>query len=84
MFGIVLKWSAARALDKLTTDIRSQILQKLAFYARQQNPLSFAERLRKPAVGSWRFRIGDYRVIFDVAKDKIVILKIGHRNDIYR
>ncbi|WP_457554830.1 type II toxin-antitoxin system RelE family toxin [Candidatus Pyrohabitans sp.] len=28
--------------------------------------------------------IGDYRVIFDVDGDNIVILRIGHRKSIYR
>ena len=33
---------------------------------------------------SYRFRIGDYRVICDIEGDEIVILRIGHRRDIYR
>lgn len=35
--------------------------------------------------GTWRYRIGDYRVIADIQDDKIVILvlSIGHRRDIY-
>ncbi|MBU2109970.1 hypothetical protein KKB71_03435 [Patescibacteria group bacterium] len=28
--------------------------------------------------------MGDYRVIFDARDDKIFILKIGHRRDIYK
>jgi mRNA interferase RelE/StbE len=28
-------------------------------------------------------RIGDYRVIFDIDGENIVILRIGHRRDIY-
>jgi mRNA interferase RelE/StbE len=84
MFNIVFKGSAARALDKLPPSIRVRILKKLAFYSKQRNPLHFAERLKDPSVGSWRFRIGDYRVIFDTENNKIVILKIGHRKEIYR
>jgi mRNA interferase RelE/StbE len=33
----------------------------------------------------YRFRVGDYRVIFDMERDKLVILvlQIGHRKNIY-
>lgn len=35
--------------------------------------------------GLWRYRIGDYRLIAKIEDDKIVILllRIGHRKDIY-
>jgi mRNA interferase RelE/StbE len=35
-------------------------------------------------LGAYRFRIGDYRVVFDLEGDEIVILRVGHRRDIYR
>jgi mRNA interferase RelE/StbE len=84
MFKIFFKQSAARALDKFPSSVRIRILNKLAFYAKQSNPLLFAERLKDPSVGSWRFRVGEYRIIFDIIEDKILILKIGHRKEIYR
>ncbi|MBU2503873.1 MAG: type II toxin-antitoxin system RelE/ParE family toxin [Nanoarchaeota archaeon] len=31
-----------------------------------------------------RFRIGNYRVIFDIKEDQIIILRVGHRGRIYR
>jgi mRNA interferase RelE/StbE len=33
---------------------------------------------------SYRIRIGDYRVIFEIHKDIILITKIGDRKDIYK
>ncbi len=35
-------------------------------------------------LGTYRFRMGDYRVIFDVDDNKIVVLRVGQRRDIYR
>lgn len=29
-------------------------------------------------------RIGDYRVVFDLEGDQIVVLRMGHRREIYR
>jgi len=46
--------------------------------------LDFAEKLNDYEFGEWRFRIGDYRAIFDVDGDKIIILKVGHRKNIYK
>ena len=34
----------------------------------------------------WRFRQGDYRIIYEIQDDKliIIVLDIGHRKNIYR
>ena len=32
----------------------------------------------------YRFRIGDYRVIFDHTDVAIIVLRVGHRKDIYK
>jgi len=48
------------------------------------DPLRNAERLTNSSLGSYRFRVGDYRIVFDIEKDKIVVLRVGHRRDIYR
>jgi mRNA interferase RelE/StbE len=37
-----------------------------------------------PKLGTYRFRIGDYRVIFDIEGKDIVVLRVGHRRDIYK
>jgi len=50
----------------------------------QEDPVRYAERITDPKLGSYRFRIGDYRVIFDLEEEDIVILRVGHRRDIYR
>jgi len=81
---IVFTHSVFQQLKKLDKKIQKRIIKKLKFFASQKNPLQFAEPLRDRRFGQFRFRIGDYRVIFDVEKEKIIILKVGHRKDIYR
>lgn len=76
--------SAFRQFQKLERGIQKRIDEKLRFYISQKNPLQFAEPLRDHRFGNWKFRIGDYRVLFDVEKDTIIILKVGHRKDIYK
>jgi len=46
----------------------------MAFYAQSGEPLKFAERLQGPSLGEYRFRIGDYRMIFDVGDNEILVL----------
>jgi mRNA interferase RelE/StbE len=71
-------------LSKLEKSVRQRIVEKLNFYLLQKDPLKFAEKLTDSHFGEWRFRIGEYRVIFDIDEDKIIILKIGHRENIYK
>ncbi|PIS39356.1 MAG: type II toxin-antitoxin system mRNA interferase toxin, RelE/StbE family [Candidatus Nealsonbacteria bacterium CG08_land_8_20_14_0_20_38_20] len=72
------------SISKIARDIQKRIDEKLRFYILQKNPLQFVEPLKDSRFGNWRFRIGDYRILFDVEEDKIIILKVGHRKDVYR
>jgi len=44
------------------------------------------ERLKGNWKGLWRLREGDYRIIYAVVNDELVILilRIGHRRDVYK
>lgn len=75
--------SAYRQICKLEKEHQKRIFEKLEFFISQSNPLKFAEKLSEP-FGQWRFRVGEYRIIFDILKDKIFILKIGNRKDVYK
>lgn len=76
--------SADKQFGKLDPQIQSMIVRKLAFFVSTPNPLSFAKHLKNLHSGQYRFRIGDYRVIFDMQEDTIVILSVGNRRDIYK
>ena len=41
-------------------------------------------KLASIKIGKWRIRIGDYRIRYDIEGDKVVLLRILHRKDIYR
>jgi mRNA interferase RelE/StbE len=73
---------AARDLEALEPDARRRIGEALKRY--RQEPLRFARRMAHPTLGSYRFRTGDYRVIFDMEGEEIVVLRVGHRSRIYR
>lgn len=74
---------AARQLQDLPHSVQKRIIQKMRFYVMQENPIKFARRLTDNREGEFRFRIGDYRVTFDVVRDVLYVLKIGKRDVVY-
>ena len=75
---------AYKQFRKLSPAIQKRIVEKLSFFSRQENPLDFAESLRDSTLGHYRFRVGDYRIVVDREDNRIKILLVGHRRDIYR
>jgi len=76
--------SAEKQFAKLDPQTQSAIVKKLEFFTKTPNPLSFAKRLTHFGSGQYRFRIGDYRVTFDINEKTIIVLAIGHRSEIYK
>ena len=74
---------AAEELTDLSREIQKRIAKKMRFYATQRDPLKFAKRLTDCRDGEFRFRIGKYRVLFDVKKETIFVLKIDNRDKSY-
>ena len=68
-----------RKLDRVAQKKLAKALQRLA-----KKPFFYGKKLILPQLGGYRYRIGNYRVIFDVEDKKIIILRVGHRKEIYR
>lgn len=88
MYKLFYTPSARLDLKALEIKISQRIITKINYYTNTANPLIFAKRLQNSTLGSYRFRIGNYRAIFDLdAKGNIkilVILRIKHRKNIYK
>lgn len=76
--------SAEKKFGKFDSQIQRRIIKKLEFIISTLNPLDWAEALTQNTIGQYRFRIGNYRVIFDVEDDCLVVLSVGHRREIYK
>jgi len=84
-YKIVFKPSAQKHLLKLDKTTQVRIGKKLLFYLKQKDTLSYAVKMSDSTLdGEYRFRIGEYRVVFDVKGEKIIILKVQHRRDVYK
>ena len=81
-FSLVYTNRAVKDINKLEQKIQNRIGNALKKY--EKDPMLYAVKLSDPRLGSYRFRIGDFRVIFDIEGEDIVILRVGHRSEIYR
>jgi len=75
---------AIRQFGKLDGDVQRMIYKKLEYFLTSSTPLSFAHHLKNFPRGQYRFRIGDYRVVFDLIEDVLLIHAVGHRREIYK
>ena len=74
---------ALKDIKKLEPNVQKRLIKKLDYYVKQRDPVRFAAPLINSSLGQYRFRIGDYRVIFDLDQENLIILRIGHRRNIY-
>ena len=84
MYRYIFSKTAEKDLKKLSRPVQIQIINKLKYFIKSANPLAFASYLKDSQLGTYRFRIGDYRVIFDIEDENIIILTLGHRREIYK
>jgi mRNA interferase RelE/StbE len=82
-YKLVYKKSAVRDIQSLSSQIRRRLRFKLEFFIDKENPLDFAEPLKKPADAQYRYRVGDYRIVFDVEDHNIVVLRVQHRREVH-
>jgi mRNA interferase RelE/StbE len=82
MYRFVYTRRAVKDIERLEPAIRRRIGEKLLSY--KEDPLRHAEKISDRELGSFRVRIGDYRVIFDLEGEDVIVLRVGHRREIYR
>ncbi len=83
-YKILYKRPAVKSIEKLTPQIKKRLKSKLEYFMDQDDPLVYAKALTKPSDAQYRFRVGNYRVLFDIERDNIVILLVQHRKDVYK
>lgn len=81
-YTVTLKKRAVKALEKISNPFYFNI--KEAIFGLVDNPRPFGYQKLKGRDG-FRIRVGDYRIIYDIFDDSLVvnIIDIGHRRNIY-
>ncbi|HEX9737674.1 MAG TPA: type II toxin-antitoxin system RelE/ParE family toxin [Candidatus Limnocylindria bacterium] len=83
-FHVVLLPAARRQLEKLTPAIQHRLTTAMARLGGNPWP-SGAQRLKGPD-DVFRIRVGEYRVLYRVIGDRLLVLviRVGHRREVYR
>lgn len=80
-YRVDLKPRAIKDLKNLPKEEASRIVDRLALL--EDNMKGDVKRLTH-VTQEYRMRSGNYRVLFEVEKDRIIVYRIEHRKDIYR
>ena len=85
MYNIRILEEASRDLARLDKSIGRRIVERIKWLSEKLNDIR-PEPLRRDLIGLYKFRIGDYRVIYQIIHEgkTIVIHAVGHRREIYR
>lgn len=76
--------ATVRQLRQLNPDARRRVQAAIELLADQPRP-NAAKKL-VGGDGEWRVRTGDYRIIYEIRDDVLLVLvvAVGHRRDIYQ
>ncbi|MCA2813049.1 MAG: type II toxin-antitoxin system RelE/ParE family toxin [Microcystis sp. M090S1] len=83
-YSVTFEPESITDLDLITDFIRLRILNKIAWLAinfEQITPLP----LTREWSGFYKLRVGDYRVIYEFDRESriIIIVRVGHRSEVY-
>ncbi|MBC7131265.1 type II toxin-antitoxin system RelE/ParE family toxin [Candidatus Bathyarchaeota archaeon] len=79
-YQLVFTSEFLKRLKKLDREAQIRVLKGVKVL--EENPFS-GKRLRGSLSGLLSLRIGDYRIIYQVSKDEVIIRTFGHRKSIY-
>ena len=83
-YRIEVTHSAEKVLESLPTDVRARVIHKIE--ALREDPRPRGSEKLSGEEQFYRVRVGDYRIIYEVQDDVllVLVLRLGHRRDIYR
>ena len=83
-YEVTLAPAAARQLRKFDPHVRRRVQAAIELLAEDPRPPA-ATRLVGGA-GEWRVRTGDYRIVYEIQQDQllVLVLNVGHRREVYQ
>ncbi len=83
-YHVIWKPEALFELEDLPKQVGDRITKKVETYL-ALNPRQLGEAMLGGFSGLYRYRIGDYRVIYDISDEQITIhvVRVGHRKNVY-
>ncbi|MEK7155380.1 MAG: type II toxin-antitoxin system RelE/ParE family toxin [Patescibacteria group bacterium] len=79
------KWSrvALDNLAKLDPFVQERMLMKVNWLEENFSAIVSAA-LRNELKGLYKLRVGDYRIVYSIARGEPIIEAVGHRRDVYK
>lgn len=84
MYRVLLERAAEKDLSRLSSEIHDRVVA--AIQALANNPRPPGCRKLAGSKHDWRIRVGDYRVVYEIA-DAIRVVRVNrvrHRREVYR
>lgn len=83
LYSVTFRTSAAKELRKLPIAARKQVSELIDSLEANPRPHGVKKMV---GVDAWRIRIGDYRVVYSIADQQLVVevIRIGNRREVYR
>jgi mRNA interferase RelE/StbE len=84
-YRVVWRPQAEKSLKALPAEIVRRIAKKVETHL-VHSPRQLGEAMLGGFGGLYRYRIGDYRVIYDINDEQITIyiILVGHRKNVYK
>jgi mRNA interferase RelE/StbE len=74
-----------KKVDLPKIDAKNKAMVKRAIKERlTTQPEVYGKPLQRTLKGYWKLRVGEYRVVFQISEDDVLILGIIHRREVYR
>lgn len=82
-YRVFITPSADRVVARLPADVRRRVAKRMAALAEDPRPPG---SVKLTGSDDYRIGVGDYRVIYSIHDDRLVVLviEVGHRRDVYR
>lgn len=83
-YNILFTKEAVKDIEKIDISIKKQIHKKLVYFKSLDDIKVVAKKLQNNEIGEYRLRVGNFRIIFDLDRHTIIVLRIQHRREVYK
>ena len=84
-FQVLLMPEAQADIKDLDSTLQTRILDKLEWVGKNAKQLRHHALQGKEWMGCFKYRVGNYRIIYQIDRsaERLLVLKVGHRRDVY-
>jgi mRNA interferase RelE/StbE len=80
-YDVQFKPRAVKDIEALSSQLQTKIIKGIAIMS--DDLLGDVKRLTN-FTPEYRLRVGDYRVLFEIENESIIVYRVRHRREVYR